>query len=291
MSANRSVQAAQRRQTKTPDPPSINRGPQPSISSSQMFAAGANQRMGPGSGQVSGRLAGQQAALSQKQMMEQAKEQQQQQQSNAIGGINKMTIPQAITLITLRLGKVETQLLSGSSFNSDGNSDCDDDHILVDKNVIQSLISRIDALERKSTTTGLTPGLNANSNQDIALLKQQFETIKPMVIQSKNTSATLKQHLDQVKTDLNETKELVVALQNLTMDNSTKISAFNSVFNSELDQDLLDDQDDQDLNRDLLDQELDQDMLDQDILDQTLNVARNNLKEFVEQELNLNAEQ
>jgi hypothetical protein len=112
-----------------------------------------------------------------------------------------------------------------------------------------------------------------------------------MVIQSKNTSATLKQHLDQVKTDLNETKELVVALQNLTMDNSTKISAFNSVFNSELDQDLLDDQDDQDLNRDLLDQELDQDMLDQDILDQTLNVARNNLKEFVEQELNLNAEQ
>lgn len=286
MSANRSVQAAQRRQTKTPDPPSINRGPQPSISSSQMFAAGANQRMGPGSGQVSGRLAGQQAALSQKQMMEQAKEQQQQ-QSNAISGINKMTIPQAITLITLRLGKVETQLLSRSSFNSDGNSDCDDDHILVDKNVIQSLISRIDALERKSTTTGLTPAVN----QDIALLKQQFETIKPMVIQSKNTSATLKQHLDQVKTDLNETKELVVALQNLTMDNSTKISAFNSVFNSELDQDLLDDQDDQDLNRDLLDQELDQDMLDQDILDQNLNVARNNLKEFVEQELNLNAEQ
>ena len=69
MSANRSVQAAQRRQTKTPDPPPPGRGPQPSISSSQMFAAGANQRMGPGSGQVSGRLAGQQAALSQKQMI------------------------------------------------------------------------------------------------------------------------------------------------------------------------------------------------------------------------------
>jgi hypothetical protein len=283
MSANRSVQAAQRRQTKTSDPPLINRGPQPSISSSQMFAAGANQRMGPGSGQVSGRLAGQQAALSQKQMMEQAKEHQQ--QSNAIGGINKMTIPQAITLITLRLGKVETQLLNGSSFNSDGNSECDDDHILVDKNVIQSLIGRIDALEKRSTTTtGLTPAVS----QDIALLKQQFETIKPIVVQSKNTSTTLKQHLDQLRTELSETKELIAALQNLTMDNSTKILAFNSVFNADgLDQDDLDLDQDQDLDDQGLD--LDQD-LDQD-LDPDLNAARTNLKEFVEQELNLNAEQ
>jgi len=270
MSANRSVQAAQRRQTKTPDPPSINRGPQPSISSSQMFAANSNQRMGPGSGQVSGRLAGQQAALSQKQMMEQAQQQQQQQSQSAIGGINKMTIPQAITLITLRLGKVETQLLNGSSFNSDGNSDCDDDHIIVDKNVIQSLIGRIDALERKSS--GPTA---AAVSQDIALLKQQFETIKPMVVQSKNTSTTFKQHLDQLKTEFNETKELVAVLQNLTMDNSTKILAFNSVFNTDgLDQDL--DQEEQDLDQDL---------------DQDLNNVGATLKELIEQELNLNVEQ
>ena len=271
MSANRSVQAAQRRQTKTPDPPSINRGPQPSISSSQMFAANSNQRMGPGSGQVSGRLAGQQAALSQKQMMEQ----QQSNSSAAIGGINKMTIPQAITLITLRLGKVETQLLNGPSFNHDGRDD-DDENILVDKNVIQSLIGRIDALEKRSTTTGLTPAVS----QDIALLKQQFETIKPIVVQSKNTSTALKQHLDQLKTELSETKELVTALQNLTMDNSTKILAFNSVFNTDLDPDFVD--------PDFVDQDLDQD-LDPDFVDQDL--AGPNLKELIEQELNLNAEQ
>ena len=44
MSANRSVQAAQRRQTKTPDPPMPGRGPQPSIGSSQMFNAGQQQQ-------------------------------------------------------------------------------------------------------------------------------------------------------------------------------------------------------------------------------------------------------
>jgi hypothetical protein len=271
MSANRSVQAAQRRQTKTPDPPLINRGPQPSIGSSQMFNVGQQQQQQQ-SRPMSGRLAGQSAALSQKQMMEQAKEQQQQQSQSAIGGINKMTIAQAITLITLRLGKVETQMLSGSSFNNDHErDDDDDDHILVDKNVIQSLISRIDVLEKKSGTNA-----NANSSQDIALLKQQFETIKPIVVQSKNTSTALKQQFDSLKTELSETKELIAALQNLTMDNSTKILAFNSVFNSDS-QDLLD----QDLEEDL-DQDLEQDLEP----DTTTEIMGTNLKELIEQEFN-----
>jgi len=277
MSANRSVQAAQRRQTKTPDPPLINRGPQPSIGSSQMFNVGQQQQQQQQQSRpMSGRLAGQSAALSQKQMMEQAKEQQQQQSQSAIGGINKMTIAQAITLITLRLGKVETQMLSGSSFNNDHErDDDDDDHILVDKNVIQSLISRIDALEKKPGTSS-NPGLNANSSQDIALLKQQFETIKPIVVQSKNTSNALKQQFDSLKTELSETKELIAALQNLTMDNSTKILAFNSVFNSDS-QDLLD----QDLEEEL-DQDLDQDLEP----DTTTEIMGTNLKELIEQEFN-----
>lgn len=274
MSANRSVQAAQRRQTKTADPPMPGRGPQPSINSSQMFAAGQQQqRMGPGSGQVSGRLAGQQAALSQKQMMEQS----QQSNASAISGINKMTIAQAITLITLRLGKVETQLLNGSG--SDHSFTGDDDHILVDKNVIQSLISRIDALEKRSSS-GSSSG--SGSNQDIALLKQQFETIKPIVVQSKNTSIALKQQLDSLKTELNETKELLSALQNLTMDNSTKILALNSVFNSD-NNDMMFDQDQQ-LAQDL-EQDLEQD-LDQDQDLDTTEIMGTNLKELIELEFN-----
>ncbi len=163
-------------------------------------------------------------------------------------------------------------MLSGSSFNNDHErNDDDDDHILVDKNVIQSLISRIDVLERKSGTNA-----NANSSQDIALLKQQFETIKPIVVQSKNTSTALKQQFDSLKTELSETKELIAALQNLTMDNSTKILAFNSVFNSDS-QDLLD----QDLEEEL-DQDLDQDLEP----DTTTEIMETNLKELIEQEFN-----
>jgi hypothetical protein len=292
MSANRSVQAAQRRRAGPPEPAAPGRGPQPSINSSQMFAAGANQRMGPGSGQVSGRLAGQQAALSQKQMMEQQK--QRSTNSNpaeAIGSINKMTFAQAITLITLRLGKVETQLMNGvASGQSMSNGDADEDHILVDKSLIHSLINRIDALEKRPSTSTSGP---APSNQDIMLLKQQFETIKPIVIQSKNSLPVLKQQVDILKTDLNETKELLTALQNLTMDNSNKILALNSVFNNDgtfLDDNLgpetefeTEEDFEQDFdateNHNLLDSSLDPNINVNDIMG-------NNLKELIEQEFN-----
>jgi len=273
MSANRSVQAAQRRRAGPPEPSAPGRGPQPSINSSQMFAAGANQRMGPGSGQVSGRLAGQQAALSQKQMMEQQKQQLSNNSSEALGSINKMTIAQAITLITLRLGKVETQLMNGPT--SSGLEE-NDDNILVDKTLIHSLISRIDALEKRPQGSS-----SANSNQDIMLLKQQFETIKPIVIQSKNSLPALKQQVDALKTDLNETKELLVALQNLTMDNSNKILAFNSVFNN--DSTFLDDNLENDVEQDF-------DIAENDTsLDTDLNsseIMGTNLKELIEQEFN-----
>jgi hypothetical protein len=276
MSANRSVQAAQRRRAGPPEPAAPGRGPQPSINSSQMFAAGQQQqRMGPGSGQVSGRLAGQQAALSQKQMMEQ-QQQMQQPTPSGLGSINKMTLPQAITLITLRLGKVETQLMNVSSSSSSFNGD--EDTIIVDKQVIQSLISRIDALEKKPVT-GAT-----GSNQDVALLKQQFETIKPIVVQSKNTGNALKLEMESLKKNLAETKELIVALQNLTMDNSNKILALNSVFTQDdgmfsdnnLEHDfsnqdeLVDDSDNLDLDLDLSSQE----------------IVGTNLKELIEQEFN-----
>jgi hypothetical protein len=290
MSANRSVQAAQRRRAGPPEPAAPGRGPQPSINSSQMFAAGANQRMGPGSGQVSGRLAGQQAALSQKQMMEQQK-QRSTNPAEAIGSINKMTFAQAITLITLRLGKVETQLMNGvASGQSMSNGDVDEDHILVDKSLIHSLINRIDALEKRPSTSASGP---APSNQDIMLLKQQFETIKPIVIQSKNSLPVLKQQVDILKTDLNETKELLTALQNLTMDNSNKILALNSVFNNDgtfLDDNLEPETEfeteeafEQDFdateNHNLLDSSLDPNINVNDIMG-------NNLKELIEQEFN-----
>ena len=82
MSANRSVQAAQRRRAgPTNSEPGIpGRGPQPSINSAQMFANQA--RPGQGPSMPTGRLAGQQAAMQQQQMQQQRMQQQSQGQRN-----------------------------------------------------------------------------------------------------------------------------------------------------------------------------------------------------------------
>jgi hypothetical protein len=284
MSANRSVQAAQRRRAGPPEPATPSRGPQPSINSSQMFAAGQQQqRMGPGSGQVSGRLAGQQAQQMQKNMMEQQQQQMQQPTASGLANINKMTLAQAITLITLRLGKVETQLFNGlgqgqGQGQGQGSEFTDDeDHILVDKQVIQSLISRIDVLEKRSATT-----VSSGSNQDIALLKQQFDTIKPIVVQSKTMNNTFKQQIEGLKTELVETKELLSALQNLTMDNSNKILAFSSIYgmnNNSEEMFLEDDADD-----------AEEEMLEEsDVVAASEEIVGTNLKELIEQEFNSEA--
>jgi hypothetical protein len=187
-----------------------------------------------------------------------------------------MTVAQAITLITLRLGKVETQLLSNGSFADD------EDHIMVDKNVIQSLLTRIDALEKRPETSSNSSGasLSQDASQSLSLVKQQFETIKPVVVQSKNALAALKQQFEQTKTELAETKELLAALQNLTMDNSQKIMALNSVFlegngtNMFLNDELLND-----------DEEGESNDLEDELIDSS-EVIGMDLKEMIESELN-----
>ena len=221
MSANRSVQAAQRRRAGPQEggmPGS--KGPQPSINSAQLFANQA--RPGSGPNMPTGRLAGQQAAMQQKQM-QQPQKQQQQQQPEGISGVSKMTIAQAITLITLRLGAVETKMmaLEHESPNQGTSFDGQENMVLIDKNVIQSIVSRLESLEKRSTI-----GSGSSSGPEVALLKQQFETVKQAVIQTKGVTTTMKTQVDSLKNELIETRELLSALQNLTMENSQKLMGF-----------------------------------------------------------------
>jgi hypothetical protein len=218
MSANRSVQAAQRRQTAPSSAPQ-QRGPQPSINSSQHFSQPSN----------SGKLAGQQAALAQKQQMMQQQGQQQSQQQGGLDSITKMTVPQAITLITLRLGKLETNMFHQQFVNGESGSK-------IDESLIESIMDRLDAIEKRESVTSpsatsLTSATTVNS--DIVLLKQQIEALKPVLTQLKSASTSvakenknLKQQIELLKSELDETKELVITLQNITMDNSQKIMSF-----------------------------------------------------------------
>ena len=192
MSSNRSVQAAQRRRAGPPDAGVPRKTPQPSINSSQMF-----------SGQPTGRLQQQQVPVQQKQ-----------EQPEKLSTVSKMTIPQAITLITLRLGALESKSLNMPEMHGINSNSSDSE-------MMQSVMLRLESLEKRSGT-GITPELN--------LLKQQFEVMKQSVVQTKGSSATLikenvslKSQIENLRKELVETKELLTSLQNLTIHNSQQI--------------------------------------------------------------------
>jgi len=195
MSANRSVQAAQRRRAGPTDAGVgvPRKSPQPSINSSQMFA-----------GQTPGRL------------QQQVPIQQKQEQPEKLSTVSKMTIPQAITLITLRLGAVESKLLNMPEMHSINSNSSDND-----SENMKTIMLRLESLEKRSGT-GITPELN--------LLKQQFEVMKQSVVQTKGSSATLikenvslKSQIENLRKELVETKELLSTIQNLTINNSQQI--------------------------------------------------------------------
>lgn len=296
MSGNRSVAAAQRRRAGGPEPaaPGTNRGPQPSINSSQMFSSQQQgqqqqqqQQIRPG---TSGRLAGQHAQLQQQQMQQQQQQTRDTPQSTGDAGVSKITIAQAITLITLRLGKAEMQLYElGHQVASTGGEqgfssgiEGAENMVLIDKNLIDSIMSRLESLEKRAPTAGLNTG--SGSSAEVTLLKQQFEAIKPSIAQNAKTTTALtkeqkdhKQQVDALKTELAETKELMNALQTLSMDNSTKIFALMS---GEVNFD--DGEGSDDLNGDEFDGKLEG----EDLESEELEIVGTDLKDLIEQELN-----
>jgi hypothetical protein len=267
------------------------RPPQPSINSAQAFA---NQvKPGPGPKIPSGRLSAQQLSKNQNQMVEED----QGSHSQNIQSISKMTVAQAITLITLRLGKVETSLqqimLEGVSSPYQMSSGLGDNEnmILVDKSVIESMSTRLESLEKRSTMP--------SGGRDLELLKQQIEPLRATVVQNKTAiGALIRDHKDMktqissINTDLTETKELAGALRDLVMDNSQKLVDLQSMVGTNLDTDFQDECNIQEnideteiLDSEVVDDGHDLQEGDVDNVDIDSEVVGTNLKELIEQEL------
>jgi hypothetical protein len=240
MSANRSVQSAQRRRAGPPEPQAPGRGgPQPSINSAQMFANQA--RAGPGPNLPPGRLAAQQMNMQQMNM-------QQEQMYNqgppnvGVASINKMTIPQAITLVTLRLGALETKMMNLEAHlpqilaGGDNINGMD----FAENGIIQSLMERVDNIEKslENGDNNQTDNAIASINPtELIAIKNQLETIKQSIIQFKGISATLandnkglKAQIEKLRQELGEYKQLLNMLQTTSLENSQKILEFELSF-------------------------------------------------------------
>ena len=282
MSQNRAVQAAQRRRAGGPEPAAPGRGPQPSINSSQLFSQGQGQQ---GQGQMrpgtNGRLAGQQAQLQQQQMQQQMKQQMSEPRDQGLASVNRMTLAQAITLITLRLGKVETHLQEHDNSQMSGSG--------LDSGIIDVIMSRLDALEsqglsqRQSQSQSHVTNSNANANNslEVTALKQNVDVLKTAISQSKSSLAVLTNEHKALKQEVESLKAELASLQGLTMENNQQIMKLSLAVDLDGDADL-------NLEEDEL-EELSNDNNDNDnTLDNDDNeIVGTDLKDLIEKELKL----
>jgi len=149
------------------------------MSSSRSIAAARNRRAGdPAPTSRPGTSISAQPAFSQQQ-------QQQQQGKRSVTAQNstpnvpvtstKLTISDAIGLITLRLGRVEQFIMEAEhngSFSA-GSSIPDNAH-LVDKSVINSIVNRLDSLEKKEK--------DSSNNQQTSKLESELRDIKDLLM-------------------------------------------------------------------------------------------------------------
>lgn len=116
----------------------------------------------------------------------------QQPQNNGLP-FSKLTVSDAIGLITLRLGKVEQYLIDvqaeGGGFGNQGEN-LPANTKLIDTSVLTSIVNRLDALEKREVAGGVSPQLQSQ----IVDLSSKLETVS------------------KIERDLKDTKEMLVNL-------------------------------------------------------------------------------
>ena len=167
------------------------------MSSSRSIAAARNRRAGdPAPTSRPGTSISAQPAFSQQQQQSKRSVTAQNSTPNVPVSANnvKLTISDAIGLITLRLGKVE-QFIMEAEHNGGftASSSIPDNAHLIDKSVINSIVNRLDSLEKKEK--------ESSNNQQASKLENELRDIKDllmsqMVKYEKFTLETDKRFLD-----------------------------------------------------------------------------------------------
>jgi hypothetical protein len=142
----------------------------------------------------------------------------------------KLSISDAIALVTLRLGRVETILSNlPNEPRGDGESSgqiYDENMRMVDQNVFNSIVSRLDTLEKnqkllieKQKTIAVAPIVQSQSAPIQQLVQETIikdvsdEKIEPM-----------RESIEVLKDELLELKNLLMKLQSFTMETNKKLT-------------------------------------------------------------------
>ena len=199
-----------------------------------------------------------------------------------IGLPKQMTIQNAIALITIRLGRVES-IVQNLDSESDGIQNQNSENgVIIDKGVFDNMVSRLDALERGHKL------LSTKTTAPIVTVPTIVPAIVPAIVTTANNESVTKltESVEVLKTEIAQVKDLLLKLQSFTMETNQKLADI--VFSEEPDQGQDQDQDqDQDQ-----EQEMDENrqlvFLQQNMSDLDSNSIMNmsvSLKDLIQKEL------
>uniref|UniRef100_A0A6C0DDX2 Uncharacterized protein n=1 Tax=viral metagenome TaxID=1070528 RepID=A0A6C0DDX2_9ZZZZ len=155
----------------------------------------------------------------------------------------KLSISDAIALITLRLGRVETIVSNydPNAVSSGGNQQMnyDENMRMVDEQVFNSIVSRLDTLEKARNVSG--PG-NQQVEQRLSILEKNQKLLiekqqqAPVVVTQAPEERTIvndvteeklkpmEESIQYVKSELSTMKDLLLKLQSFTMETNQKLA-------------------------------------------------------------------
>lgn len=172
---------------------------------------------------------------------------QQQQQEAPQPPMNpKLSISDAIALITLRLGRVEN-IVSNYDPNAGSSSgniqlNYDENARMVDEQVFNSIVSRLDALEKARNVGSVGGGVNPQLEQRLSVLEKNQKMLierqqqMPVVATTTPVETTIvndvaeeklkpmEESIQYVKSELSSVKDLLLKLQSFTMETNQKLA-------------------------------------------------------------------
>ena len=164
---------------------------------------------------------------------------QQQQQPQQQPQMNpRLSISDAIALITLRLGRVENliQNMPVDSPNGSGSFEQDENMRMIDVTVFENIVSRLDNLEKGQKTVSDTQSKQHQQQlQQHTQYQQQLNSLKlnpssssssTTIIDTKSEEniSKLNDSVDVLKAEVVQVKDLLLKLQSFTMETNQKLS-------------------------------------------------------------------
>ena len=128
---------------------------------------------------------------------------------------NKLSISDAVGLITLRLGRVEQWIMETDHEEDTKQSVTGDfsgipsNHKVIDNSVLTTIISRLDSLEKNGTSSSSSSEEFTKLNEDVTTLTEQFKRMSDDVSKHNIELAKCSEQVLRFNRELTETKDIL----------------------------------------------------------------------------------